>query len=154
DRPARNHRHAGRRRGTQIVNLHGGRFCRAGLCVRPRAARPAARSLLDDAEAQKRRGHADLKRRDSVTVPRAVVLPLGGLSLCPVPSLGAVVSALRQVRGVARAAGLATLLLAQIAPVHAENACRMATIGSATVRAATADGVALEDGRMVRLAGI
>lgn len=45
-------------------------------------------------------------------------------------------------------------MLAQVAPALADEACRFVTIGSATVRAATADGIALEDGRMVRLAGI
>ena len=63
-------------------------------------------------------------------------------------------SAIRQFRGAARAASLATLVLAQVAPAHADEACRFVTVGSATVRAATMDGIALEDGRIVRLAGI
>ena len=50
--------------------------------------------------------------------------------------------------------GLATLVLGQAAPGLAEEACRFATVGTATVRAATEDGLVLEDGRAVRLAGI
>jgi Staphylococcal nuclease homologue len=65
--------------------------------------------------------------------------------------LGADVSAVRQFRGAARAASLATLVLA---PARADEACRFVTAGSATVRAATLDGIALDDGRIVRLAGI
>jgi len=42
----------------------------------------------------------------------------------------------------------------QIAPALAEEPCRLVTVGTATVRAATSDGLALEDGRTVRLAGI
>jgi hypothetical protein len=64
------------------------------------------------------------------------------------------VSAIRQLRGTARTFSFATLLIAQIAPALAEEACRFVTIGTATVRAATADGIALDDGRIVRLAGI
>jgi len=64
------------------------------------------------------------------------------------------VSAVRQFRGAARAASLATLVLAQVAPARADEACRFVTAGSATVRAATLDGIALDDGRIVRLAGI
>jgi len=37
---------------------------------------------------------------------------------------------------------------------HAEAACRLATIGKATVRATTDEGIALEDGRIVTLAGV
>ena len=36
----------------------------------------------------------------------------------------------------------------------AESACRFVTVGTATVRAATDDGIALEDGRTLHLAGI
>jgi hypothetical protein len=68
--------------------------------------------------------------------------------------LGADVSAVRQFRGAARAASLATLVLAQVAPARADEACRFVTADSATVRAATLDGIALDDGRIVRLAGI
>ncbi|MEJ0078939.1 MAG: thermonuclease family protein [Alphaproteobacteria bacterium] len=39
-------------------------------------------------------------------------------------------------------------------PALAEDTCRFVTIGTATVRTATEDGIALTDGRMVRLAGI
>ena len=53
-----------------------------------------------------------------------------------------------------RAASLATLTLAFTAAARGEEACRFVTIGTATVRAASTDGIALEDGRMVRLAGI
>lgn len=41
-----------------------------------------------------------------------------------------------------------------IVPARAEEGCRFVMIGTATVRAATADGIALDDGRMVRLAGV
>jgi endonuclease YncB( thermonuclease family) len=37
---------------------------------------------------------------------------------------------------------------------RAEEACRLVTIGQATVRATTDEGIALEDGRTVRLAGV
>jgi hypothetical protein len=49
---------------------------------------------------------------------------------------------------------LAALTLGQVGPGLAEEGCRFATIGTGTVRAATEDGIALEDGRIVRLAGI
>jgi hypothetical protein len=39
-------------------------------------------------------------------------------------------------------------------PALAEDACRFVAAGSATVRAATDEGIALEDGRMVHLAAI
>jgi hypothetical protein len=41
-----------------------------------------------------------------------------------------------------------------LAPARAQDACRFVTIGSASVRAATEAGIALDDGRVVRLAGI
>ena len=63
-------------------------------------------------------------------------------------------SAIRQIRGSARTFSFATLLIVQIAPALAEEACGFVTIGTATVRAASADGIALDDGRVVRLAGI
>ena len=63
-------------------------------------------------------------------------------------------SAVRQFRGAARALSLAAVVLVQVAPARADETCRCVTIGNATVRAATADGIALEDGRLVRLAGI
>jgi endonuclease YncB( thermonuclease family) len=46
------------------------------------------------------------------------------------------------------------VILGQSVPALAEDACRFVTIGAATVRAATQDGIALTDGRTVRLAGI
>jgi hypothetical protein len=49
---------------------------------------------------------------------------------------------------------LAALAALQTAPAAAEGACRMVTIGTASVRAASIDGITLEDGRAVRLAGI
>jgi len=63
--------------------------------------------------------------------------------------LGADVSAIRQLR-------VAALLAAMVGTPSAAgaDACRFVTIGAATVRAATDDGIALEDGRIVRLAGI
>ena len=92
--------------------------------------------------------------RGDVAVPDAAVLPHCGVSLGPGHSLGADVSAVRQIRGAARGFALATLVLGYVAPALAEDACRFVTIGAATVRAATEDGIALDDGRMVRLAGI
>jgi endonuclease YncB( thermonuclease family) len=79
------------------------------------------------------------------------VLPYCGGSLLWGHSLGADVSAVRQIRGVARTLGFATLLLASSAQA---DGCRFLPIGEATVRAVTPDGIALEDGRTVRLAGI
>jgi endonuclease YncB( thermonuclease family) len=65
------------------------------------------------------------------------------------------VSAIRQLCDVARTLGFATLALAQAAAfARAEEACHLVTVGTATVRAVTDDGIALEDGRTVRLAGI
>jgi len=64
------------------------------------------------------------------------------------------VSAIRQIRVTAQTFSFATLMIAQIAPALAEEACRFVTIGTATVRAVTDDGIALDDGRVVRLAGI
>ena len=64
------------------------------------------------AEAEEHRSHAELSARDSVTVPHAAVLPHWGVSLASGHSLGADVSAIRQFRGAARAASLATLVLA------------------------------------------
>jgi hypothetical protein len=37
---------------------------------------------------------------------------------------------------------------------HAQDGCRFVNIGTATVRATTDEGIALEDGRVVRLAGV
>jgi endonuclease YncB( thermonuclease family) len=68
--------------------------------------------------------------------------------------LGADVSAVRQFRGAARGAVLATLLFVQIAPVAADEGCRFVTAGSTTVRTINTDGIVLADGRVVRLAGI
>jgi hypothetical protein len=68
--------------------------------------------------------------------------------------LGADVSAIRQIRGAARTLGFAALTVLQAAPAAAEDACRLITVGAATVRAATHEGVSLEDGRTIRLAGI
>jgi endonuclease YncB( thermonuclease family) len=68
--------------------------------------------------------------------------------------LGADVSAVRHIRGAARALSLAALAFVQTAPAGADEACRMVTIGAASVRASGTDGIALEDGRTVRLAGI
>jgi hypothetical protein len=50
--------------------------------------------------------------------------------------------------------GLAALVLGQAAPARAEDTCGFVTIGAATVRGASDEGIALEDGRTVRLAGI
>ena len=41
-----------------------------------------------------------------------------------------------------------------VGAARAEEACRLAAIGTATVRATTDEGIALEDGRIVRLAGV
>ena len=63
-------------------------------------------------------------------------------------------SAIRQFRGAARAASLAALIFVGIAAARAEEACRFVTVGTATVRAVSTEGITLEDGRIVRLAGI
>jgi len=63
--------------------------------------------------------------------------------------LGADVSAVRHFHG----AALAIMVIAST-PARAQDGCRFVTIGSATVRATTEAGIALEDGRVVRLAGI
>ena len=63
-------------------------------------------------------------------------------------------SAIRPFRGVARTFGFAALAFALTNAAHAEDACRFVTIGTATVRVATETGIALDDGRTVRLAGI
>src|SRR5262245_20529477 len=79
--------------------------------------------------------------------------------------LGAGVSAIRPFRVVgrilARSAVFAAVFAAVVAGVlaapsgaTAQESCRLVTIGGATVRAATESGLALEDGRVVRLAGI
>ena len=64
--------------------------------------------------------------------------------------LGADVSAVRHFRG----AALAVATLGGLATAGAQDGCRLVGIGSASVRAATEAGLALDDGRMVRLAGI
>ena len=63
-------------------------------------------------------------------------------------------SAIRQFRGVARTLSFAALAFALTNAAHADDACRLVTIGTATVRAATESGIALDDGRTLRLAGI
>ena len=69
--------------------------------------------------------------------------------------MGAEVSAIRQFRDAARTLGFATLAVAFVTgTARAEDACRFVAIGGATVRAASDAGIALEDGRIVRLAGI
>jgi hypothetical protein len=82
------------------------------------------------------------------------VLPHCGVSLERGHSLGADVSAIRQIRGAAASLGFAAMMVVQAAPALAQNACRFVTIGAATVRAATDAGLLLEDGRTIRLAGI
>jgi endonuclease YncB( thermonuclease family) len=67
--------------------------------------------------------------------------------------LGADVSAIRQFGGAARTLSVAALIAATAAPAFADD-CRLTTIGTATVRTVSADGIALEDGRTVRLAAI
>jgi len=94
-----------------------------------------------------------VERPGNLTLRCAVVLPHWGVSLASGHSLGADVSAVRQFRGAARAASLAALIVAPIGPAHADD-CRFVTIGTGTVRAVTDDGIALEDARIVRLAGI
>jgi hypothetical protein len=66
--------------------------------------------------------------------------------------LGAGVSAVGQFCGVAR--GVVVALGCAPLAAQAQDACRLVTIGTATVRAATDDGIQLDDGRLVRLAGI
>jgi len=67
------------------------------------------------------------------------------------------VSAIRQIRVVTQGLVLAAATCAFLgAPARAESgdACRFVTIGSGVVRAVTEAGIALEDGRIVRLAGV
>jgi len=82
------------------------------------------------------------------------VLPHWGVSLDAGHSLGAGVSAIRQFRDVARTLSFAALAFALTDTARAEEECRMITIGTATARAVSDAGIALEDGRTVRLAGI
>ena len=63
--------------------------------------------------------------------------------------MGADVSAVRHFHG----AALAIMVIAST-PARAQDGCRFVTIGSASVRAASEAGIALDDGRVVRLAGI
>jgi endonuclease YncB( thermonuclease family) len=63
------------------------------------------------------------------------------------------VSAVGQFCDIARSVVLATLCCVPAA-LQAEEACRFVTIGTGIVRAVTEDGIQLEDGRTVRLAGI
>src|SRR5688500_263522 len=63
------------------------------------------------------------------------------------------VSAVGQFCDIARSVVLATLGCVPAA-LQAEEACRFVTIGTGIVRAVTEDGIQLEDGRTVRLAGI
>jgi hypothetical protein len=63
------------------------------------------------------------------------------------------VSAFRQLRGVARALGLATMTLGPIALAHAAD-CHFETIGQGTVSTSTEGGFVMQDGRTVRLAGV
>ena len=65
-------------------------------------------------------------------------------------SLGADVSAIRHFHG----AALAVAVIAAATPARAQDGCRFVTIGGASVRGATDAGLALDDGRVVRLAGI
>jgi hypothetical protein len=60
------------------------------------------------------------------------------------------VSAIRQFHG----AALVFAAIAIAPHAQAQDGCRFTTVGDATVRAATEAGIALEDGRVVRLAGI
>lgn len=62
-------------------------------------------------------------------------------------------SAIRQFGGAARTLSFAALVVVPVSGAFADD-CRLITIGTATVRAVTAEGIALEDGRTVRLAGI
>ena len=64
-------------------------------------------------------------------------------------------SAIRQFHDAARTLGFAAFIVAlATGGARAEEACRFVTLGSATVRAVSDDGIALEDGRTVRLVGI
>jgi len=65
--------------------------------------------------------------------------------------LGADLSAIRHF-GVGALA--IALPLGPASAAHADDTCRLVTIGKATVRATTDDGIALEDGRVVTLAGV
>ena len=59
-------------------------------------------------------------------------------------------SAIRHFHG----AALAVAVIAAATPVRAQDGCNFVTIGGASVRGATDAGLALDDGRVVRLAGI
>jgi hypothetical protein len=91
-----------------------------------------------------------LDRRDKRAVARAAVLPHWGVWLAAGHSLGAGLSAIRQF-GVGVATALAAALSAGAA--QAQD-CHLVAAGTATVRAASAAGIVLEDGRTVRLAGL
>lgn len=84
----------------------------------------------------------------------AAVLPHCGVSLARGHSLGAGVSAIRQIRVVARAFGFASAACVLAAAARADEPCRFVTIGIASVRAMTDAGIALDDGRVVRLAAL
>jgi len=69
--------------------------------------------------------------------------------------LGAEVSAVRQFRDVARTLRVAALAVAfATGGARADEVCRFVSLGSATVHSVTDGAIALEDGRIVRLAGI
>jgi hypothetical protein len=84
----------------------------------------------------------------------AAVLPHCGVSLRRGHSLGAGVSAIRQICALARAFGFASLACVPAAGTARAEPCRFVTIGTAAVRAGTDAGIKLEDGRTVRLAAI
>ena len=121
------------------------RLAERALDTRP--ARPAcarATGLCDDAKASRR----EVEFAARGTARRAAVLPHWDVSLRPGHCLGAGLSAIRHF-GVAALAAALTAGAAQ-----ADDPCRFVTLGNVTVRAATAAGILLEDGRTVRLAGI
>jgi len=70
--------------------------------------------------------------------------------------LGADLSAIRQFGVGAQLLGVCAALFCAFAgdAARAQPACRLATIGKATVRATTDEGITLEDGRTVTLAGV
>jgi nuclease-like protein len=64
--------------------------------------------------------------------------------------------AIRSTQHIVRSAlaALTCALLPGIAAAESLNTCAMVTVGNATVRGTADDGIALDDGRIVRLAGI
>ena len=96
--------------------------------------------------AEKPRRHTELRGRDAAARRAPQCCRIAAFRLDAGHSLGADVSAIRHF-------GVAALIACAF-PAHAEEACKFAEIGTATVRAVSEAGIALEDGRTLRLAAI